>query len=124
MAQWTDADYAQVRSAFTTYEELHNHSCHESVDEFNYRPVCPFPYVPKGWLSEDDDDFDINDCTSTTWADTQDNYATKCMIYTFASIPPFLWCLQILYTRESFKKLFTPKLSESEKIVLLGLFWR
>ena len=54
-------------------------------DNYNYEPICPFPYLPKGWAYNSNilnaTNVELNNC-SLTWAEAAgDQYSKKCQTY-------------------------------------------
>ena len=72
-------------------------------DNYNYEPICPFPYLPKGWAYNSNilnaTNVELNTC-SLTWAEAAgDQYSKKCQTYFIMSMIPgiiFLFYLALL----------------------------
>lgn len=125
-------DYAASMAEFQTSTQLKNYVCSDNFTDMSssdlYLPVCPFPYMPEGWLIGDVTSLD--DC-SQTYAVSAPGYETKCMFFVLASIPGTAWMAYQLHYKNALlskDKLFGNGrlgggLTESEKIVWIGMLF-
>ncbi|GMI39629.1 hypothetical protein TeGR_g1923 [Tetraparma gracilis] len=81
----------------TDAEKLVAYICDWKVDgeDVDYRPVCEYGMVPKGW-PEADDITDINDC-SLRVVDAFPTYGTASMVYIAATFLVTLWSIRNAY---------------------------